>query len=86
MKREKEHRESTRIYKERLKTSNFIKQDGKWKIEQEKRTIGDYLGMSEPINPDDLRLSTIKWKYFDKKNKKDTPIASIPLKEKFDNL
>lgn len=86
MKREKEHRESTGIYKERLKTSNFIKQDGKWKLECECKTIGDYLGISEPINLEDLRRSTIKWKYVDKKIQKDIPIASVPLKDKFDNL
>ena len=63
MKKEKEHRENVRILKERLRTSNFTKQDRKWKIECENRTIGDYLGFREPINLEDLRRSTIKWKY-----------------------
>ena len=63
MKKEKEHRENTHIFKERLRTSNFTKQDRKWKIECENRTIGDYLGFREPINLEDLRRSTIKWKY-----------------------
>ena len=86
MKKEKEHRENARILKERLRTSNFTKQDRKWKIECENRTIGDYLGFREPINLEDIRCSTIKWNYVDKKIQKETPLKYIPVKDKFDNL
>ena len=62
MKREKKNRVNTHIYKRKIETFNFIKQDGKWKIGCEYKTIGDYLGISEHINLDDLRRLTIKWK------------------------
>ena len=34
-KKEKEYLQNIRIYKERLRTSNFTKQNGKWKLECE---------------------------------------------------
>ena len=85
-KKEKEHRESIQIYKQRLLTSNFVKHDGNWKLECENKIIGDYLGINEPINLEDLRRTTIKWKYVDKKIIRDTPLASVPLRDGFENL
>ena len=84
-KKDKERKENVQIYKKRLLKSDFIQEKGKWILQYEKQNIGVYIGVAQPINLEDLRHKSIKWKNVDKKLLRETPIESTPLLEGFLN-
>ena len=84
-KKDHERMENVQIYKKRLLKSDFVNEQGTWKLQYEKQNIGVYIGIAQPINLEDLRHKTIKWKNVDKKLLRDTPIESTPLLDGFLN-
>ena len=85
-KKDKPRREQVHIYKTRLQQSEFIKQEGKWKLKCEDQIIGQYIGIAEPINLKELRHDSIKWKHVDRIILRETPIERTPLLDGFVSL
>ena len=83
--KQKEREEEIETIRKRARQSEFIKEQGKWRLKWQEMQIGTYIEPGTPILMEEVQKKTFKWQHIEVRIKHPTQIKKLHLKEGFPN-